>query len=82
MARTYLNLCRVYEELLSAGVFEPLKMSINNCHEHEEGTKHFVVPNGMSSLVKYLINKSQCQPEFEHHISSISKEDDKWYHFV
>ncbi|XP_059351197.1 renalase-like [Daphnia carinata] len=67
-----------YEELLSKGVLEPLKISINNCHEHEPGTKHYVAPNGMSSIAKYFISQSGCQPEFEHHISTITKEDNKW----
>jgi hypothetical protein len=33
----------------------------------------------MSSLVKYFINKYECKPEFEHHISSITKINEKWY---
>ena len=74
-----MNSYRVYADLLSAGVLEPLQISINNCHEHEEGTKHFVPRNGMSYLVKHFINKSECQPEFEHHISSIIRKNEQWY---
>lgn len=70
---------RLYEELLSAGVLEPLQQSIINCHEYEAGTKHFVAPNGVSSIVKYFINKSGCQAEFEHHISSLTQQENKWY---
>lgn len=70
---------REYEELLSKGVLEPLQLSINNCHEHEAGTKHYVAPNGMSSIAKYFINQSGCHPEFEHHISTITRKDNKWY---
>ena len=70
---------RVYEELLHGGILEPLKLNINNSHEHEAGTKHYISPNGMSSLVKYFINKYECKPEFEHHISSITKMNEKWY---
>jgi predicted NAD/FAD-dependent oxidoreductase len=61
------------------GILEPLKLNINNCHEHEAGTKHYISPNGMSSLVKYFLNKYECEPEFEHHITSVTRINEKWY---
>ncbi|EFX70880.1 hypothetical protein DAPPUDRAFT_327763 [Daphnia pulex] len=69
---------KYYQELLSVGILEPLKLNINNCHEHEAGTKHYISPNGMSSLVKYFLNKYECKPEFEHHITSVTKINEKW----
>jgi len=67
-----------YDELLEAGILEPLKETIANAKEYEPGTQHYVVPDGMSSLVKYFFNKSGQKISFEHHLSKIDKLDGKW----
>ena len=59
------SLCdfRLYEELLSAEVLQPVTGLIEGENDHPfyappEGTKHYMTPTGISSLVKYFINKS------------------------
>jgi len=68
-----------YDELLQAGILEPLKQTIANAKEYESGTQHYVVPDGMSSLVKYFMNKSGIKTSFEHHLSKIDQLDGKWH---
>ena len=71
-------LSRFYDELLQAGILEPLHQTIANAKEYQPGTQHYVVPDGMSSLVKYFMNKSGLQTSFEHHLSKIDQLDGKW----
>jgi len=68
-----------YDELLQAGILEPLHQTIANAKEYQPGTQHYVVPDGMSSLVKYFMNKSGLQTSFEHHLSKIDQLDGKWH---
>jgi len=69
----------IYEELLQVGILEPLKQTITNAKEPEQGTNTYVVPDGMSSLVKYFTTKSKLQPSFEHHVSEIKQLGGKWH---
>lgn len=50
-------LSRLYEELLSQKVLEPLSASIEGDRSSAD-TKHFVTPDGVSSLVKHFLGKS------------------------
>lgn len=60
-------------------VFEPLSSRIEGMKDFPEGTKHFVAPKGMSSVVKHFLEDSGLQIMFEQHVSAIDLQtDDKW----
>lgn len=67
-----------YTELMGAGVLEPFTSPIYNFRNVYQDTKHFVAPAGMSSVVKFFLNKSGCKPQFNHHISCIEKSQGQW----
>lgn len=69
---------RYYDELLSTGVLEPLTQPIINVHKYEEGTKHYVAPKGMNTLVKHFSGKTGCQIQFDHHVTDITRKDEQW----
>lgn len=57
---TLIILCcfRFYEELELEGVLKPMTSVIDGDSRQDDGTKHYVPPRGMSSLVKHFVNKS------------------------
>merc|ERR1719474_1264521 len=44
----------------------------------EEGTKHYVVPNGMSNLVKHFFKKSGVTVQSNRRISEVTEEGSRW----
>jgi len=72
----------VYQELVANGVLVPMKTElIEGMHapkQGEEGTKHYVVPDGMSNLVKYFFKKSGVDVQFNRRISEVTESGRQW----
>jgi len=72
----------IYKSLLEHKVLIPANVSLiegmrqQRLGEQEE-TQHFVVPEGMSSLVKHMFKKSGAELYFQRRISEIFKEEEK-----
>lgn len=50
---------RQYQELTEAGVLQEIQVTKLEGHQDKEkGMKHYVTPNGVSSLVKHFIQKA------------------------
>jgi len=63
----------VYEELISAGLLHHLNpKDISGSRHEDDGTKHYVTPQGMSSLVKHFFSKSERKVEFNRGVHDIS----------
>ncbi|XP_071540579.1 renalase-like isoform X3 [Panulirus ornatus] len=67
-----------YEELINAGVLIPLSSKVLGMRTSDEGTKHYVTPNGISSIVKHFIKEANVTPKFDHHVRSIDLDNGKW----
>ncbi|KAE8743769.1 hypothetical protein FOCC_FOCC009602 [Frankliniella occidentalis] len=69
----------IYGNLLENQIIEPLVLgAVSGMKEFPSGTQHFVTPNGMSSLVKYLISLSAPEDTlFQHHVSAITQIGEK-----
>lgn len=69
----------IYKGLLEKKIIEPLAVgAISGMREFPAGTQHFVTPDGMSSIVKYLI--AQSSPDvtlYQKHVASIVKKGEK-----
>ncbi|XP_052782750.1 renalase-like [Mya arenaria] len=66
---------QMYTELLDAAIFKQIDVKSMEGHQDKQpGLKHYVVPNGISSLVKYFVNKSGSTVERSHQITSVSKD--------
>ncbi|XP_062436121.1 renalase isoform X3 [Rhea pennata] len=67
-----------YEELLSHGILEPLTAPIKGMVV-KEGSRNYMAPQGISSVVKYYLKQSAGADVFyEHHVTQISLRDGKW----
>ncbi|ROT61390.1 putative renalase isoform X2 [Penaeus vannamei] len=67
-----------YEELINAGVLAPLTTKVVGMKVTDEGTKHYVTPSGVSSIVKHFMKEADIDAKFGHHVSSIETNDGKW----
>ncbi|XP_037782200.1 renalase-like isoform X1 [Penaeus monodon] len=67
-----------YEELINAGVLAPLTTKVVGMKVTDEGTKHYVTPSGVSSIVKHFMKEADIDAKFGHHVSSIETNGDKW----
>lgn len=72
----------IYTELVKNGVLVPMDMGmVEGMHaprQGEEGTKHYVVPDGMSNLVKYFFKKSGVDVQFNKRISEVTESGEQW----
>jgi len=72
----------IYRELVENGVLVPMDMElVKGVHapkQGEEGTKHYVAPDGASTIVKYFFRKSGVHVQFNRRISEVSLDDLKW----
>ena len=59
----------IYEDLLQNGVMKPLASKIEGLKSSE--VTDYVVPNGMSSLVKHFFKKSGVSPIFQKNVNNI-----------
>uniref|UniRef100_A0A5F8HA52 Renalase, FAD dependent amine oxidase n=1 Tax=Monodelphis domestica TaxID=13616 RepID=A0A5F8HA52_MONDO len=66
-----------YEELLAQGVLKPLTSPIEGLVVKEED-RHFVAPQGISSIVRHYFKKSGVEVSFGHCVTEIYLKDDKW----
>ncbi|XP_014822140.1 PREDICTED: renalase isoform X2 [Calidris pugnax] len=69
--------CSFYEELLSHGILKPLTAPIEGMVV-KEGSCNYMAPQGISSVVKYYLNKSGADVFYEQHVTCISLRDGKW----
>lgn len=53
-----ISLNRYYEELINAGVLAPLTTKVVGMKVTDEGTKHYVTPSGVSSIVKHFMKEA------------------------
>jgi len=60
-----------YQALLSAGLLQPVDLSLVKGHRHGEGGKHFVAPKGASSLVKHFLQQSNADTSFGRRVAEI-----------
>jgi len=72
----------IYTELVTNGVLVPMDTDmVKGMHaprQGEEGSKHYVAPNGASSIVKYFFKKSGVDVQFNKRISEVSESGSKW----
>ncbi|XP_072051376.1 renalase-like [Amphiura filiformis] len=70
---------RYYKDLTTCGLLEPLTSKIDGMKSdsYEPGTKHYVAPKGISSLVKHFIKQSGIDVEFNHFLSKLDTVEDK-----
>lgn len=66
-----------YSELLSAGVLKPLDCLIEGLRQ-KDGSKDYVTPLGMSSLVKHFLSESGADLFFEHHVTGVYRRGASW----
>ncbi|NWR71981.1 RNLS Renalase, partial [Centropus unirufus] len=67
-----------YEELVSHGILKPLTAPIEGMVVKED-VCNYMAPQGISSIVKYYLNRSAGADVFyEHHVTHISLQDGKW----
>jgi len=81
-AKYYAANQEIYRDLLDNKIILPADTSrIEGMREQggEEGeTRHFVVPDGMSSLVKYFLRQSGAQVQFGRRVVDISERNSSW----
>jgi len=71
----------IYKELLSNNVLVPLdinRIDGGEAYNKGEGTKHYVAPNGTSSIVKHFFKKSGVDVKFNRRISEVTEMGSKW----
>lgn len=69
----------IYSELLSANVIHPLDTKgIHGFRFGDEGSKHYCLPDGMSSLVKYFFKSAEAEVEFNKRIVDITSQSTCW----
>ncbi|GFR78161.1 renalase-like [Elysia marginata] len=68
----------LYAELIQQGLLSHLTGKIEGPNSFDEpGAQHFVTPQGVSSLVKYFINKSGAEVKYQHTVSDVSFDTDR-----
>ncbi|XP_045214188.2 renalase-like isoform X2 [Mercenaria mercenaria] len=68
---------KYYAELTEKGVLQRLDCEIEGHQDKVPGTKHFVTPDGVSSLVKYYVNKADPLLGKGYLVKDVSVADDK-----
>uniref|UniRef100_A0A8C8SDA0 Renalase, FAD dependent amine oxidase n=1 Tax=Pelusios castaneus TaxID=367368 RepID=A0A8C8SDA0_9SAUR len=66
-----------YKELLTHGVLKPLTAPVKGM-VIEEGSRNFVTPQGISSIVKHYLTESGAEVFYEHHVTHIYLRGGKW----
>ena len=69
----------IYKAMINDGIFVPANVSLIEGMREErlaegEKTRHFVVPDGMSSLVKHVFKQSGAEMHFGKRISTINEQ--------
>ncbi|XP_041671094.1 renalase [Cheilinus undulatus] len=66
-----------YSELLSSGVLQPLDSPIEGLR-HKDGSRDYMTPLGMGSLVKHFLSESGANLFFEHHVTGLFLRGASW----
>lgn len=65
----------IYSELIQAGLLMAIDVaSIEGHSDKQPDTKHYVVPEGISALVKHFVNKADASVGRQHLVTSITTE--------
>ncbi|XP_054622955.1 renalase [Dunckerocampus dactyliophorus] len=67
----------LYSELLSSGVLHPLDCVVEGLR-HQDGSKNYVAPLGMSSVVKHFLRESGADLFLEHHVTGLYRRGASW----
>ncbi|XP_027132878.1 renalase isoform X2 [Larimichthys crocea] len=67
----------VYSELLSSGVLKPFDSLIEGL-KHTDGSKDYMTPLGMCSIVKHFLSESGADLFFEHHVTGLYRHGASW----
>lgn len=68
----------IFEELLGAGILKQMTCEVSGMKAMEEGTKHYVAPGGVSSIVKHFIAQAKINPQFGKHVTRVDCKDQQW----
>ncbi|XP_070783508.1 renalase isoform X2 [Enoplosus armatus] len=66
-----------YSELLSSGVLQPLDSLVEGLKQRE-GSKDYMTPLGMCSVVKHFLSESGADLFFEHHVTGLYRRGASW----
>ncbi|XP_041818954.1 renalase [Chelmon rostratus] len=66
-----------YSELLSAGVLQPLNGLVEGLKQRD-GSKDYMTPLGMCSVVKHFLSESGAHLFFEHHVTGLYRRGASW----
>ncbi|KAI3365040.1 hypothetical protein L3Q82_010095 [Scortum barcoo] len=66
-----------YSELLSSGVLQPLDSLVEGLKQ-KDGSKDYMTPLGMSSVVKHFLSQSEADLCFEHHVTGLYCRGTSW----
>lgn len=66
-----------YSELLSSGVLQPLDSLIEGLKQ-KEGSRDYMTPLGMCSVVKHFLSQSGADLFFEHHVTGLYRRGASW----
>ncbi|XP_068162426.1 renalase [Antennarius striatus] len=67
----------LYSELLSSGVLQPLNAPIEGLRK-QDGSRDYVTPLGMSSVVKHFLSQSGAALFFERHVTGLYRRGASW----
>ncbi|XP_030131594.4 renalase isoform X3 [Taeniopygia guttata] len=66
-----------YEELVTQGILKPLTAPVEGMVVRD-GSRNYVAPQGISSVVKYFLQQSGADVSYEQHVTHISLRDGRW----
>ncbi|KAM3860008.1 renalase [Diretmus argenteus] len=66
-----------YEELLSVGVLKPLEAPVEGL-KHQDGSRHYMTPLGISSVIRHYATQSGADLVFEHHVTGLYRRGASW----
>ncbi|KAG8200584.1 hypothetical protein JTE90_000654 [Oedothorax gibbosus] len=68
---------KCYKQLLDAGLLQQFQDDIEGIRAAPNST-HFICPQGSGSLVKYFVNKADCDILFQHRVIELNTVNNKW----
>jgi renalase len=74
----FTNHSEIYESLMQGKLLEPSCGKIEGMKDLPLGTKHFVAPHGMNSLVKHFLHNAADEIHFGYYLTSICKQGKSW----
>ncbi|MGH0134185.1 UNVERIFIED_CONTAM: hypothetical protein FKN15_054538 [Acipenser sinensis] len=67
-----------YEELLAHSILKFLTAPVEGMVMKEDGSRNFITPRGISSIVKHYLRESGAEVFFNYHVTHIHLKDEKW----